>query len=121
MQTKLIEARKNKRFSCEDVATHLKISSTQYRRKEHDEAKIYDDEWNKIANLLGVPVDEIYEEYGNKPQNIENLENISCSYIGNHNLFCNVPDFVLQDLHEIIINLREENKHLKGLLENKLN
>ena len=34
MKTKLIKARKNKRFSREDIAAHLKISPTQYRRKE---------------------------------------------------------------------------------------
>jgi transcriptional regulator with XRE-family HTH domain len=114
MKTKLITARKNKRFSREDIATCLKISPTQYRRKEFGEVRIFDDEWDKIAKLLEIPIEDIYEENENVPQNIENLENISSSYIGNHNLFCNVPEFILQDLHDVIIELREENKRLKA-------
>jgi len=69
---------------------------------------------------LKSPIEEIYEESNSVPQNIENLENISSSYIGNHNLFCNVPEFILQDLHDMIITLREENKQLKEQLENKI-
>jgi transcriptional regulator with XRE-family HTH domain len=113
MKTKLINARKNKQFSREDIAMCLKISATQYRRKELGEVKIFDNEWEKIAQLLHVPVEDIYEENDSLPQNIENLENISNSYIGNHNLYCNIPDFILQDLHDMIVELREENKRLR--------
>jgi transcriptional regulator with XRE-family HTH domain len=113
MNTKLINVRKNKHFSREDVAMCLKISATQYRRKEFGEVKIFDEEWSKIAGLLEIPVEEIYEENANVLPNIKKMENISNSYMRNHNLYCNVPDFILQDLHDMIIELREENKRLK--------
>jgi transcriptional regulator with XRE-family HTH domain len=111
---KLIKARKERHFSQEDLAQTLKITQGYYAMKERGKAKIYAHEWEKIADLLELPVEEIYEEEDEIiPQNIENLENISSSYIGSHNSYCNIPDYILQDLHNIITSLQQENRSLK--------
>lgn len=60
---KLIESRKAKKISQTDVATYLKISQTQYQKRESGKIKITDLEWQRISKLLNVEVDEIYEEH----------------------------------------------------------
>jgi len=110
---KLIKARKAKQFSQDDVASYLKITQGYYAMKENGKAKIYDHEWERIAKLLEMPIEDIFEEDFSPPQNIENLENISSSYIGNNNVYCNIPDYILQDLHNVINNLTSENQLLK--------
>ena len=60
---KLIKARKASKISQTDIATYLKISQTQYQKRENGKIKISDLEWKRISKLLDVEVDEIYEEY----------------------------------------------------------
>jgi len=60
---KLMTVRKAKQISQADIATYLKISQTQYQKRESGKIKITDQEWEKISTLLNVEVDEIYEEH----------------------------------------------------------
>ncbi|WP_439479933.1 helix-turn-helix transcriptional regulator [Chryseobacterium aquaticum] len=60
---KLIIIRKEKQISQADIATYLKISQTQYQKRESGKIKITDKEWQKISDLLNIAVDEIYEEH----------------------------------------------------------
>lgn len=62
---KLMTARKAKKISQADVATYLKISQTQYQRREVGKIEISDQEWERIAELLNVPLKEIHEESDN--------------------------------------------------------
>ncbi|WP_267403834.1 MULTISPECIES: helix-turn-helix transcriptional regulator [unclassified Chryseobacterium] len=57
--TKLISIRKSKKISQADVATYLKISQTQYQKREAGKIKITAYEWEKIAKLLDIDLDEI--------------------------------------------------------------
>lgn len=59
---KLISIRKGKKISQTDIATYLKISQTQYQKRESGKIKITDLEWRRIAQLLEVFVEDIYEE-----------------------------------------------------------
>jgi transcriptional regulator with XRE-family HTH domain len=59
-KAKLINLRKSKKISQADVATYLKISQTQYQKRETGKIKISDYEWDKISKLLDVNLDEIY-------------------------------------------------------------
>lgn len=63
MNNKLITVRKASKISQADIATYLKISQTQYQKRESGKIKITDKEWQKISKLLNVEVDEIYEEH----------------------------------------------------------
>lgn len=58
---KLIIVRKAKKISQTDIATYLKISQTQYQKRESGKIALTDQEWKKIAKLLDVEFDEIYE------------------------------------------------------------
>ena len=119
IKNKLIRARKEKKFSQQDVAEFLSISQTQYLRKEKGEIGITEQEWDKIAKLLNVEVEEIKEE---ENKNIsQHIENVTGSYIGSNNNYCNVPKFLLENQKEYIELLKKEIESLKvklSLLEN---
>ncbi|WP_294205339.1 helix-turn-helix transcriptional regulator [uncultured Chryseobacterium sp.] len=66
MNKKLITVRKAKKITQADIATYLKISQTQYQKRETGKIKISDQEWKDIARLLDVPVKEIFEEIDNQ-------------------------------------------------------
>ncbi|WP_053077099.1 helix-turn-helix transcriptional regulator [Chryseobacterium sp. BLS98] len=63
MNKKLIAVRKSRKITQADIATYLKISQTQYQKRETGKIKISDQEWKDIARLLDVSVEEIFEEY----------------------------------------------------------
>lgn len=114
----LIRVRKQKKFSQQDVAEHLDISQTHYQRKEKGEVGITDKEWERIAKLLDIDVEEIKEgsEMGNVMQNFDNSYG---NYLGdnNNNTYCNIPEFLLESQKDYINLLKEENERLKK--ENK--
>jgi len=58
---KLIQIRKAKKISQADIATFLKISQTQYQKRESGKIKISDEEWKRMAQLLEVEVEEIFD------------------------------------------------------------
>ncbi|WP_426274806.1 helix-turn-helix transcriptional regulator [Chryseobacterium sp. S-02] len=60
-KNKLIKLRKEKKVSQTDIATYLKISQTQYQKRESGKITMTEQEWNKIAILLDVTVDDIHE------------------------------------------------------------
>ena len=75
---KLISARKARKITQANIATYLKISQTQYQKREAGKIKISNQEWQNIAKLLDVSVEEIFEEYKNQSriliQEIESLK-----------------------------------------------
>jgi len=115
IKEKLIRARKDKKFSQQDMAEHLNISQTQYLRKEKGEIEIKDDEWERIAKLLDVEVDEIKQPDSDNSisQNFENITDIKNSYVGSNNVYCNVPEFLLENQQEYINILKQEIQQLK--------
>jgi DNA-binding XRE family transcriptional regulator len=114
---KLIEARKNKGYSQEYMASELSFSESSYCRKEKGQLKITPEEWKKFAELLGVPVDDIFDPDEN--QVFIYNEHSSSSYYGDNNSTINfsIPEFMLDALQKHIKNLEGENKHLKELLK----
>lgn len=66
MNKKLISVRKAKKITQADIATYLKISQTQYQKRETGKIEISNQEWKNIARLLDVSVEEIFEEYANQ-------------------------------------------------------
>ena len=124
LKEKLKQTRINKKFSQQDMAKHLNISQPHYLRKEKGEIEIRDEEWERMAKLLDVEVDDIKEtgKENSINQNFENVTDINNSYIGSHNIYCNVPEFLLENQQEYINILKKENEDLKAKiaqLENK--
>ena len=71
---KLIAARKLKGFTQEKLATQI-AEQTTLSRKERGLSPISDEEWQRIAMVLKVPVDEIKESF------IENSsQNVNCTF-----------------------------------------
>ena len=63
---KLIQARKNKGFTQKDMAEILCMGVSNYNRKEKGILSMRNEEWEKIAEYLGIPVEEIYEQEENQ-------------------------------------------------------
>lgn len=60
-KTKLIETRKRKNISQEKMADILCMDVSNYNRREKGTAKISLPEWQKIAETLEVPIEDIFE------------------------------------------------------------
>ena len=82
MNRKLIAVRKARKMTQADIATYLKMSQTQYQKRETGKIKISDQEWKDIAKLLDVSVEEIFEEYKPKKQRYLQLNQDLLSEIG---------------------------------------
>ena len=81
---------------------------------------IKNEEWEKLAKILNVPVDDIYES--DELQSFTCKDNASSNHLGTNNgtnYFYTIPEFILESLQDYITKLKEENKELKQVLEKK--
>ncbi|MFV0571850.1 MAG: helix-turn-helix transcriptional regulator [Xanthomarina gelatinilytica] len=109
IKQKLIEKRKERNFSQAEIAQQLGITQSQYNRRENGLVKISKKEWDLLAKLLNVSLDEIYE-----PQDgvyIINNENANGNF-GNHNIYQAHSDFALDTMKKYIEKLEQENSAL---------
>ena len=114
-KTKLIESRKRKGFSQQQMAEHLCIDVSNYNRREKGQIRINTNEWEKIATLLEVPVEEIYE---NEDANFFVFrDNSKGTYLGTNHIY-SIPDHLLESQRKYIAKLEEEIKALKEKLSN---
>lgn len=60
-KNKLIQARKEKGFSQQQVADYLFMNVSNYNRREKGISHIKPDEWVKLSEILEVNLDDIYE------------------------------------------------------------
>jgi transcriptional regulator with XRE-family HTH domain len=58
---KLIETRKDKGFSQKEVANMLCMDVSNYNRRENGQAKISTKEWQKLSEIMSVPIEDIFE------------------------------------------------------------
>jgi len=111
IKSKLITARKEKNMTQGDMAELLFISQSQYQRRERGEIRISDEEWERIAKLLGKEIQEIKEE--DNFTTINNYDNCSGTYAARDNYFYNIPEFIMKNQQDYIEILKEEIKRLK--------
>lgn len=120
IQEKLKTLRKQRGISQEKMAKILSTDPSNYSRKERGEIRIHDDEWQKIADALDVPVEDIKEE---KLSGIVHNDNSSFNdNSGNYyNQHFNIPNSIIENLQDYILllkkeieSLQEENKILKS-------
>lgn len=111
VKEKLKRARTEKGFSQQDVAKYLNINQTGYSRRENGSIPVTDEEWERIAKLLSVEVEDIKED--DKESIHQNFENNNGNYIGSNNIYCNIPEFILENQQDYINTLKEEIKALK--------
>lgn len=119
IQEKLKNLRKQRGISQEKMAKILSTDPSNYSRKERGEIRIHDEEWQKIADALDVPVEDIKEE---KLSGVHNDNSSFNDNSGNYyNQHFNIPNSVLENLQDYITLLKnqvealqEENKILKS-------
>ena len=105
IQTKLKNLRKQKGYSQEQMAKTLSTDTSNYSHKEHDE------EWEKLANTLDVPLEEIQEKDVKFSFNFDSSTLHDDSE--NNITYSNVPDFFIETQKKYIEKLEEEIKQLK--------
>ncbi|ROI06571.1 transcriptional regulator [Chryseobacterium sp. G0240] len=96
----------------------LSTDVSNYCRKENGEVRIYDDEWEKLAKALDVPVEEIKEDKSaNVVQNLTFNDNSSNTQSGNYNQYYSIPSPVMDNLQDYIALLKEQVAFLKQEIE----
>lgn len=113
---KLKNLRKQKGITQQYLANIIATDVSNYSRKENGEVKIYDEEWEKLAQALDVNVEDIKENRTGQIQNNENPTLNDNSSI-NYNQYCSIPEYLLENQQEYIKLLKEQIEALKE--ENK--
>jgi transcriptional regulator with XRE-family HTH domain len=113
---KLRTLRKHKGYTQQQIADLLATDVSNYSRKENGDVKIFDDEWEKLAKILEVSVEDIREEKAATV--IQNLtfndsSSNTSNQSGNYNQYCNIPEYLLDNQQEYINFLKEQIKALK--------
>jgi transcriptional regulator with XRE-family HTH domain len=113
---KLKSLRKQRGYTQEYMSNILSTDVSNYCRKENGDVRIYDDEWEKLAKALEVPVEDIKEERAAAV--VQNNDNFSDSATANINCnYYNVPNQIMDNLQDYIKILKEQVEFLKEELE----
>jgi len=86
------------------------MDASCYNRREKGQARITPHEWEKLADILDVPVDEIYEPDDN--QVFICKDNATGNYQGTNNIY-SVPEHLLETQRKYIEMLEKEIWELK--------
>lgn len=116
IQEKLRTLRKQKGISQEKMAKILSTDTSNYSRKERGETRIHDEEWQKLAEALEVPVEDLKEE-----KDLRLVHNDNSTFNDNsgnyYNQHFNIPNSIIENLQDYISLLKKEIETLKA--ENK--
>lgn len=118
---KLRILRKKKGYTQQQIADVIATDVSNYSRKEGGDVKIIHDEWEKIANFLEVPLEEIYEEEEAKviidhpTFNDSPGSSVNGNVFGNHTVSITneLAVELIKNLQEYITLLKEDVKRLK--------
>jgi transcriptional regulator with XRE-family HTH domain len=113
---RLLEARKAKGFSQNQIAEKLCMDVSNYSRRENGQIRINVSEWEKLSKILDVPLNDIYET--DEKQVFICRDNASNNYQGTNHIY-SVPEFLLETQQKYIRKLEEEIAELKVLLGKK--
>lgn len=117
-KSKLIKTRKNLGLSCKDIADLLCIEEYSYRRRENGKTKINNQEWKKLASILSVSFEAIFEPESTP---IDNSKSTNPELSTNH--YYSIPKKMIDNQQEYITILKIEIDSLKKenqLLKEKL-
>lgn len=116
VQEKLRNLRKLKNISQQEMAKIIGTDASNYSRKERGEVRIFDDEWEKIASVLGVSAEDLKNK-GHELANHYSQSNIEEQQGNGTNLYY-LSELVIQIQKKYISMLEKEVESLKA--ENKL-
>jgi transcriptional regulator with XRE-family HTH domain len=112
IKQKLIDKRKERGFSQERMADLLHLDTSNYSRRENGETKIKIDEWERIAQILAVPISEIFEPEDPSIYNIT-LTNSTGGQVGDNNAVTGIDPKTVESLNEYIAVLKDQIDALK--------
>ena len=107
---KLIEKRKSKGLSQSEIADRLYMDTSNYCRRESGQMKIAYFEWEKLADILEVPVGDIYEPEDN--QVFICMDNTTVHNQGTNNI-CSIPEYLLEMQRKYVEILEKKNQILE--------
>jgi transcriptional regulator with XRE-family HTH domain len=107
--TKLKLKRNQLGYSQQYMAYKLNMAETTYRKIENDKTELSSERKGRVAELLGIPVDDLNQS-GYIIINDDNKCE-SGSYVGSH--------VVINNNHKSAVELESENEQLKRLIELK--
>ena len=107
VKEKLIEMRKAKGFSVQEVAEKMCKSVSSYHRREKGQTKVHFDEWQKLAKIFNVPFEDIYEPEESQSIIFNDSSTASGNYFGTNNIY-SIPESLLEAQHKYIQKLEKE-------------
>jgi transcriptional regulator with XRE-family HTH domain len=114
---KLYEVRKQKSFSQRKIAACLCMDVSNYNRREMGQVEISIAEWQKLAKILEVPLEKIYEPDGRQTLITQDG---GLSDQQETNRTCSVPECLLTTQQKYIRKLEKEIAELRTLLKKKI-
>jgi transcriptional regulator with XRE-family HTH domain len=115
-KTKLAGVRGFKGFTQEQIAEELCICPSAYNKRENGHVSININQWQKLAEILDVPLEEIFE---NDDKQIFICKDSASQNNYGTNHYYTVPESLLDTQQKYITKLEEENATLKLLIEKK--
>lgn len=114
IKQKLINKRREKGFSQEDIADKLALEQSQYSRRESGMIRISKKEWDTLTKILEVPLEAIYEPHDGVY--VINKENSNVD-LDNYKNYRAHSELALETMKKYIQKLEEENLELKNKLK----
>jgi transcriptional regulator with XRE-family HTH domain len=106
----LIKMREAKGNTQKEIADLMNMDVSNYNRREKGMAKIRNEEWEKLAKILGVPIEEIYES--EESQYFIFKDNSIGNYLGTNHIY-SIPEYFLDIQRKYIAKLEAEIDKLK--------
>jgi len=97
--------KREEKFTQEQMADFLGMDTSQYNRREKGITKISDQEWEKLATVLKVPIESIYES-DSTTYFITN--NNDCNILGG--TIYNTPEYAFEVIKSYISKLEDRIK-----------
>lgn len=114
-KAKLLEVRKEKGFSQQQLSDMLFMDVSNYQRRESGEKSISDEEWQRIAEVLEVPVSAIYESDDKNTFIFNDHSQGNGNFVTN----CSIPEYLLENQQKYIAKLEQEIEELKNRLQER--
>ena len=118
---RLIEARKRSGYTQDYISGILGMDVSSYSRRENGQIRISNKEWQKLAKLMEVPLEDIYESEDGMIFIFNDNSSGSGNGIGNTITNYTIPQSMwesqkkyIEQLEEQIRSLKEENHLLKA-------
>jgi transcriptional regulator with XRE-family HTH domain len=107
IKEKLIDMRKARGFSTKEIANEMNMTVSSYHRREKGKTKIHTDEGKKLAKIMNVPMEEIYEPEDKQSVIFNDNATATVTYLGTNNIYA-IPESLLETLHKYIHTLEEK-------------